>query len=49
MGGFTGNITIVLYHPRSSWFQNHINGDSAELDKRLMLYFDGTILKKCCG
>jgi len=48
MGVFTDNITIILYQPRSSWIQNHVNGDSAELNKWLMLYFDGTILKKCC-
>jgi len=27
MGIFTDNITNILYHPRSSRFQNHINGD----------------------
>jgi hypothetical protein len=40
MGVFMDNITIILYHPRSSWLQNHINDASGELNKWFMLYCD---------
>jgi hypothetical protein len=49
MGVFTDNITIILYHPRSSWFQNHINDASAELNIWFMLYCDRTVFKKLEG
>jgi hypothetical protein len=37
MGVFTDNITIILYYPKSSWFQNYINDACAELNNWFML------------